>query len=156
MALTARDVMTTDLVSVTPSTPLSEFAWICTEHGISGCPVVGPDGRLVGIATKTDLLPRLLEGRHDFAANRDFRRRLGLGEEGVQAFAGAASESEEEVVGEVDDIMQEAVLTVPPETPLPVLARRMAEERVHRVLVSEGERLCGIVTSLDLLTRFSG
>jgi CBS domain-containing protein len=154
MGLTAQDIMTTELVTVTPSMSLSDFAWTCAQHGISGCPVVTTDGRLVGIASKTDLLPRLLEGRHDFAANRDFRRRLDLGEEGVQAFAGAASESEEEVVGEVDDIMQEDVLTVPPEIPLADLAHRMAEERVHRVLITEGDRLCGIVTSIDLLAHF--
>ena len=36
MPISARDVMTTELITVTPATPLSEFARICAEDNISG------------------------------------------------------------------------------------------------------------------------
>lgn len=154
MPKTAKEIMTTNLVTVTPSTPLREFARICAEDNVSGCPVVTVDGRLVGIVSKTDLLGRLLEGEHNYAANPDFRRMLGLGEEGVYEFGGSASESEGEVLGEVDDIMETDMITVPPDAPLPGVARMMAEDRIHRVLVTEKEKLVGIITSLDLLAHF--
>lgn len=153
MALTASDIMTRDPVTVTPATTLTHFARICAEDEISGCPVVGVDGRLLGIASKTDLLERLLEGRHDYAASRDFRGLLGLGEEGISDLPDASG-TEEELYGTIDDIMETDVVTVAPGAPLDEVARRMAEERIHRVLVVEGGRLLGLITSLDLLSHF--
>jgi CBS domain-containing protein len=156
MALSANDVMTTDLVTVTPATPLSEFARICYEDGVSGCPVVTIDGRLVGIVSKTDLLERLLEGRHDYASNPDYRRLLELGEEGVFGMNGSAAESEEELIGEVDDIMHREIVTFAPNTLISKIANRMARDRIHRVLiVDKEEKLQGIITSLDILQHFS-
>jgi CBS domain-containing protein len=156
MDLKAKDVMTRELVTVTPATTLTHFARICAEDEISGCPVVTVDGRLVGIASKTDLLERLLEGRHDYSANRDFRGLLGLGEEGLSSMGGTAHDSEEEVFGTVDDIMETEVVTVKPEEPIAAVAKRMALDRVHRVLVVEKGKLKGIITSLDLLAHFPG
>lgn len=130
MALTARDIMTTEVITVTPSTPLKEFARICAEDKISGAPVVTVDGRLAGIVSRTDLLERLAE-------IRDLDPQAG-----------------EEMPGEVQDIMQERIISVPPATTLDRVAKRMAEERIHRVLVTEKGKLVGIITSLDLLGRF--
>lgn len=154
MGLKARDIMTPDPETVTPATSLTHFARICAEDEISGCPVVTVDGRLVGVASKTDLVERLLEGRHDYSANRDFRRLLGLGEEGLAELAEMAAESEEELYGTVDDIMETEIVTVGPDEPVPLVARRMAEERIHRVLVVENDKLLGVITSLDVLAHF--
>jgi CBS domain-containing protein len=147
----ARDIMTADLLTVTPATTLTQFARILTEDNISGCPVVTVDGRLVGIASKTDLLSRLLEGRHDFAASPDFRGLLGLGEEGILPGRGTAQESEEEIFGTVEDIMEAEPVTVLPETSVLEVARALAENRIHRVLVVEKGKLLGIITSLDVI-----
>lgn len=154
MPKTARDVMTSELITVTPATPLTELARIFVEDEISGCPVVTVDGRLVGIVSKTDLLHRLLEGGHDYSENRDFRALLGLGEENLEQMGGMASESEQELLGAVDEIMQGDVLIVPPEMTLDRVARKMAQNRIHRVLVTQKTELLGIITSLDLLMHF--
>lgn len=155
MKATAKDIMTADLLTVTPATTLTQFARILTEDEISGCPVVTVDGRLVGIASKTDLLSRLLEGRHDFSASPDFRGLLGLGEEGLVAGRGAAEESEEEVFGTVEDIMQSDPVTVLPDASVLDIARVLAENRIHRVLVQEKGKLKGIITSLDVIAHFA-
>jgi CBS domain-containing protein len=152
---TAKDIMTADLLTVTPATTLTQFARILTEDNISGCPVVTVDGRLVGIASKTDLLARLLEGRHDFASSPDFRGLLGLGEEGLVAGRGTAEESEEEVFGTVEDIMQQNPVTVLPDASILDIARALAENRIHRVVVVEKGRLKGIITSLDVIAHFA-
>lgn len=154
MTKLARHVMTSEVITVTPSTPLSEFARICAEDEISGAPVVTVDGRLVGIVSKTDLIARVLEGGHAFASNRDFRALFGLGEQDVGAMPGMASESEEEVVGTVQDVMQTDVVSVGPDAPVHEVAWKLATEGIHRVVVTEGERLLGIITSLDLLRVF--
>jgi CBS domain-containing protein len=135
MPLLARDVMTTELITVTPATPLSEFARICTEDGISGCPVTRADGTLCGIASKTDLLNHLLDRHPHHGSKREF----------------PVWEDESLQVG---DIMTESVLTVGPATPLAEIAERMARDRIHRVVVMDGDRMVGIVTSIDLLARF--
>ena len=61
MPLTAGDVMTTQLITVTPSTSLTEFARLCSEDNISGAPVTRVDGTRMGIVSKTDVIQRLLD-----------------------------------------------------------------------------------------------
>lgn len=141
--LTAKDVMQTELATVSPVTSLTRFARMCAEDNISGCPVVGVDGRLLGIVTKTDLLDRLLAGQ-------EYHGILGLGAEGV-----TTAEAEEEAYGQVNEIMETEVVTVAPDTPIADVARLMASERIHRVLVIENDRLVGLISSLDLLGRMA-
>ena len=50
----ARDVMTTTVVSVGPESEVREIAKPLTEHRISAVPVVGSDGKLVGIVSEGD------------------------------------------------------------------------------------------------------
>lgn len=131
---TVAEIMQAEVITVTPATPLVEFARIVAEDRISGAPVVEVGGRLVGIVSKTDLVERMLED--------DPRYGIGQGEE--WNYEGR----------QVGDIMSDQVLTVTPETPLDRVAARMAADRVHRVVVMEGDRLAGIVTSIDLLAHF--
>ena len=60
----------------------------------------------------------------------------------------------------VADSMRHGVMTCPPETPLPVVARMMAEHRIHSVVVTDldgvSEHAWAIVTDLDLLTALEG
>ena len=51
----------------------------------------------------------------------------------------------------VRDIMTPAAYTVPHDTPIADLARTMVTGRIHRLLVTRGGHVVGIVTSLDLL-----
>lgn len=51
----AKDVMTTDVICVTPDTPLSEIARLFERHGIKRVPVL-EDGKLAGIVTRGNLV----------------------------------------------------------------------------------------------------
>jgi acetoin utilization protein AcuB len=53
-------VMTHEVVTVTPDTPIEEAARIMVENDISGIPVVS-QGKLVGIIAETDLFKTFLE-----------------------------------------------------------------------------------------------
>src|SRR3989338_6943461 len=55
-----RDMMTKNVITVTPNTSLKEVGRILKEKRISGVPVVDSTERIVGIITVTDIL-RLLE-----------------------------------------------------------------------------------------------
>lgn len=57
-ALTAREVMSREVISVLPSTPFQGLVELLARHRISGVPVVDEGERLVGIATEADVLAR--------------------------------------------------------------------------------------------------
>jgi len=50
-----REIMTTDIVTVSPDTSLSDVAEVMSEHEIHHLPVVSGSGKVVGIVTTTDL-----------------------------------------------------------------------------------------------------
>ena len=58
--LEAREVMTKQVISVTPKTTIEEAARLLLAHKIGGLPVV-EGGMLVGIITETDVLEALVE-----------------------------------------------------------------------------------------------
>lgn len=58
MSLTARDIMTSSVRTVSPETPVRDLAQLLAESDISGVPVVDKQGRVIGIATETDVLSR--------------------------------------------------------------------------------------------------
>ena len=58
IALLARDVMTTEVVTVPPSMTVQELARLLAERHISGVPVVDHMGRVLGIVSEADILSR--------------------------------------------------------------------------------------------------
>lgn len=143
--LRVRDVMNGDPISVTPSMTLSELARVLNSNEISGVPVVDGQDRVIGVVSKTDLV------RH-FIDQPDRTRESGLimdiDEEEMISFDDLLSDSDEVV----EVIMSNEPLTARQDDSIGSVARRMADERVHRVIVTdENGQLLGIVTSLDLL-----
>ncbi|MDH3592919.1 MAG: CBS domain-containing protein [Planctomycetota bacterium] len=136
--MTAKDVMTRELLTVTPATPLREFARLCAEDNVSGAPVVRVDGALVGIISRTDLMRRLLEDDPMFGGSSPAEGLPSIGEDNRQ----------------VADVMETKVVSVAPDTPVHEVAELMVEDRIHRVLVVENDEPVGIITSLDLLAHY--
>ena len=139
MSKTAGDIMTTDLITVTPTTPIREFARICVEDNISGAPVLNVDGSLAGLVSKTDLLERLLEDDPRHAQENESLTDMWLGENHPIA-----------------EIMVEDMVTAKPDNPISDVAALMAEHRIHRIVVTENGKCVGLITSLDLLSNFGG
>ncbi len=65
----ARDVMTSDVVSVRPDTPTRQVARLLLEKGISACPVVDEGGVPIGMVSEGDLIGR---GETEREARRDW------------------------------------------------------------------------------------
>jgi CBS domain-containing protein len=63
--LRAGDVMTRDVVSVHPETPVAEAAKMLLQAGVKRLPVTDPRGRVVGIASRGDLLRPFLRRDED-------------------------------------------------------------------------------------------
>jgi CBS domain-containing protein len=126
VVMLVQDVMQKGILSVSPELGLADFEQMLTSEDISGAPVMGSDDRLVGIASKTDIVRALSEQ------------------------AGArADELAPELT--VEDIMTSDVVTAGPSEPVQDVARRMIDGRLHRVLVVEDGEVVGIVTTFDLL-----
>ena len=137
----AQDVMTVEVVSVSPETPVAEIAQTLLERRISAVPVLADDGRLLGIVSEGDLIHGL--------GSADAKRSWWL-----DLLASPTARAQEYVKSHgrrASDVMTRAVVSVAPDTPLPEIARLLEARRIKRVPVLGDGRLLGIVSRADLL-----
>lgn len=140
-SLTAKDVMNPQVLTVSPDATVEELSVFLVENQISGAPVVDAHGKLLGMASLTDIAESE-PLRDETEAPAGGRRRHGAGLRGL-------SSRRADLL--VRDIMTPAAFAVPENTPVAQLARTMVAGRIHRLLVIRDHRTVGIVTSLDLL-----
>ena len=138
----AHQIMTKDVITVTPQTTIEEAAKIMLRTHISGLPVLNDAGRLVGIVSESDFLRRseIGTGRKRFSWLQFI---LGAGR--------VASEFVRERGRKVGDVMTPDPITVDEETPLEDLVRLMEKNDIKRLPVMSGRTLKGIVTRSNLL-----
>ena len=152
MALTARDVMQTEVKTVPPELTLPNLERAFVDKGVSGFPVVDADGMLVGIISRSDVVRHLTVERSREEILSDYYRYGGMGDvpsESLESIGGRVGARAERV--SVGEAMLRAVVTVAPGDPLPEVARKLVDHHIHRVPVVDGDRLVGIVSSLDLV-----
>jgi CBS domain-containing protein len=138
-----RDVMTTEVVAVEPSTSFKEIVARLARHRISAVPVLDADRRVLGIVTEADLL--LKQEHPDPEANLapvwSRRRRR----EQRKAAAVVAAK-----------LMTAPAITVPPSATVAEAARCVHAAGVRRLpVVDQTGRLVGIVSRADLLMVFT-
>jgi CBS domain-containing protein len=61
--LAAADVMTTDVITISPETTVRDIATLLHSKRISGVPVVDTAGNILGIVTEGDLVTSSSPGR---------------------------------------------------------------------------------------------
>lgn len=54
----AKDLMTKDIISVAPTMPIKKLAMTLIKNQISGAPVTGKNGKIVGIVSEADLVAK--------------------------------------------------------------------------------------------------
>lgn len=140
------DVMTTDVVAVTPDTPFKRIARLLADHRIGAVPVVDPARRPVGIVSEADLLrkteltnspprPPLVP-----ALDRWLHRHARAKAAGVRAA----------------QVMAAPVVTVEASRPLIDAARLFHARRLRHAPVVDGRgTLVGMVSRADLLKPFT-
>ncbi len=139
-----KELMSREVVTVGPATPLKEVARLLAEHGISGLPVCDEHGRVVGVISEGDILYK----------ERGFvQRRGGLLAPLLQAARrGELEKARARTAGEA---MSAPALTIGPERPAAAAARLMVERHVNRLpVVADDGSLLGIVTRADLVRAF--
>ena len=138
----AHQIMTKNVITVTPHTTIETAAKIMLRTHISGLPVLDDAGNLVGIVSQSDFLRR---------------SEIGTGNKRpkwLQFFVGpgkAATDFVHERGRKVEDVMTEEPVTVDEETPLEDLVRLMEKKDIKRLPVMSGNVLKGIVTRSNLL-----
>lgn len=126
-AVTCGGVMTRDLITADPDTPLSEAVRLFRAHAIKSLPVVGKDGELIGLILQADLIAALVSGRASLpipVRRKEPRAR---------------------------DIMRAAGAAVAHDLPVGVLLNRLARQGAEVVPVLRDGQLAGIITRSDIL-----
>lgn len=175
IVLKIRDVMTTDVLTLSPATTVREAAELLVAHHVGGAPVVAGQ-RVVGVLSLTDIadfeanVPAVPSERTDEVewgdlteTPRDYESEAepagtfftelwtDVGAE-VDARFDAARMSERDVLGEhtVDEVMSRTVHSMSPDAQVDAAAYQMQELGIHRVLVMDKGKLLGIVTTMDV------
>ncbi|GAA3388121.1 CBS domain-containing protein [Streptomyces roseoviridis] len=130
------DVMTHTAVAIGRDAPYKEIVALMDQWKVSALPVLEGEGRVVGVVSEADLLPK-----------EEFRG----GEPGPDEFAEAAKAG----AVRAGELMSSPAVTVHPGATLAEAARIMARRRVKRLpVVNEIGLLEGVVSRSDLLKVF--
>jgi CBS domain-containing protein len=138
------EVMTRDVVSVTPDRPLKDVAAALVERGVSGLPVCDEDGAVVGVLSEADLLVK--QGGAPERSGGLFAWLVDT------ASAPDLAKLRAHTAGEA---MTAPAITVESGAPVSEAARTMVSLGVNRLPVVEDGRLVGIVTRADLVRLFT-
>ena len=122
----ALDIMQKGVMTVSPELSVTDLEEFLTIEEISGVPVTGPGGQIMGIVSKTDIVRTLSETAH---------QRSELLQPDLTA----------------GDIMTKETVTVSPDEDVREVAQRMIDGHLHRVIVTSSEDVLGIITTFDLL-----
>lgn len=139
------DLMTTDVVTTSPTTLLKAAARELAARGVSGLPVVDAGGNVVGVLSEADVLAKEVDGG---PGDRNLLRRL---------LEGPLLDDRYDAVT-VGDAMSAPAIVIHPDDPVTDAATRMLAEGINRLPVvsrENGASLVGIVTRADLVRAFT-
>ncbi|MFN3396847.1 MAG: CBS domain-containing protein, partial [Thermodesulfovibrionales bacterium] len=135
----ARDIMTENVLTASPETPIEEIARALIKNRISGMPVVDKENRVLGVVSESDIIyreihrePHLLERLGEIILPEE-RRKEKAGEK-------------------VSDIMTSPAITAFEDARLNELVQIITEKKIKRIVIVDREgRLKGIVSRIDIV-----
>jgi CBS domain-containing protein len=143
----AAEVMVTNVITVNPDACVQDVARTLLGARISGVPVVGPKGELLGIVSEGDLMRRVEAGT---GRKRPWWLAIFTDREVL------AAEFIREHSRKVTDVMTRDVVTASPDTPLSTIANLLEKNAIKRVPIVEGGKVVGIVSRANLLQALAG
>ncbi|MEK6741981.1 MAG: CBS domain-containing protein [Nitrospirota bacterium] len=143
--LTAKDIMTKDVVTVTPDTSIEELSNLLVSNEISGVPVVDAGSAIVGIVTENDLISR--NKRLHIPTVVSFLDAV-IYLESSKKFA---EDVKRLTATKVGDICVKKVVTITEDTTLTDIATLMSEKKVHLLPVVASGKIVGIVGKRDVV-----
>lgn len=162
MPLLVSDVMTKDVRSVPPDLPLLDLERILVQSTLGGAPVVRGD-ELIGVVSRTDVLRRLLAAQ-EFReyAQTEQRRTISVFDVPLHELWPTSTRVLDPGIETqlrtlcVADVMARNPITIAADASLDSAGRIMLEQHIHRVIVVEGRKPVGIVSTFDIVRCFCG
>ena len=137
----AREVMTPHVITAGVDTPFKELAAIMARRGVSTLPVLDGQGRVTGVVSEADLLPKQEFQEDPKARPRQRWRRRAARDRAAGTTAG--------------DLMTAPAVTIGPDESVVAAARLMERRKIKRLPVTGPDaRLEGIVSRCDLVRVF--
>jgi CBS domain-containing membrane protein len=145
-AVTAAEIMTTDVVAVKPDTPVTDVAAAMGKRGVSGVPVVDAENKVVGVISEKDFLSRM--------GVKDAKNFMSLVASCLMTKGCVALPIKAALAG---DLMNSPAVTVGPDTPVRDLARLLTQKGINRMAVTDpAGRLLGLVSRGDIIKATTG
>jgi CBS domain-containing protein len=138
----ASDVMTPRVISIEPDAPIMRAVRLMLQNRVSGLPVIGPKGELVGMVTEGDFIRRGEIGTQR-RRNRWLEFLIGPGR--------LADEYVHARGRKVEEVVTREPITVTPDTRLDEVVRLMERHRIKRLPVLREGALVGIVTRANIM-----
>ena len=176
--LTVREIMQKDVLTVLPETTVRELTRLLSEQGISGAPVVNQAGHVVGVVSATDIVRLAAEEADLHLADARWLARAEAPVLEVSPGDDLAGEDDGDVLAsyflpednpvvepdweaqmgeaafeefQVGDIMTPVSFSIGPDATVKEVADFLVRGRIHRAIVTLGDHLLGIVTTMDVL-----
>ncbi|NCD24541.1 MAG: CBS domain-containing protein [Deltaproteobacteria bacterium] len=142
---TAKDIMTTPVITILPDADVTEAARLLLDKQINGLPVVDALDNLVGILCQSDLVR--------MQKSLPIPSLFTLWDGFVPLSSAALIETEVKRIAasKVSQAMTTKIVTIPPDMGLDEIAALMVDKKFHTLPVVENGRLIGIVGKKDIL-----
>lgn len=150
-ALTARQIMRTDVQTIADGAGLLEAVRKLADGRISGMPVTDEAGHVIGVLSIRDVLDHLSENpeQQRLFAPRNYYLTTDEDEFAPEEFD--EIEVPEDAEATVADVMTAQVFAVKIDADLADVARAFVEHQVHRLLVTDRGKHVGLVSVMDLM-----
>jgi len=141
-----KDLMSTNVLTISKDTSVEEIAGILAENNISGVPVVDEENRVIGIVTQKDLLYKDIKPR--FPAVVEILGGM-IFLSGVKEYN---TELKKLVATKAEELMTKKVITISPDSSVEKAAAIMVDKNINRIpVVDEGNHLLGIISRADII-----
>jgi len=147
--LRAKDIMTSDVITVKQDVTIEELARILMKNQISGAPVVDEKGKLNGIVTENDLISKNSR-LHIPTILRLFDAYIPLGASRLE------SEIKKMTALTVGEMCTKDVISVDEEASVEYVATLMTEKKIHHLPVMKEGKIVGIIGKRDLIKGLAG
>ena len=121
------ELMQTEVQTVPSDAVVNDAVVVLAESRVSALPVVDGTGRMVGVISSTDVLASEEEAEDEKARDALFEKTL------------------------VRDLMTPRPLTIAPDAEVKEAAQQMLYADVHRLFVTQGDRLIGVISTTDIM-----
>lgn len=139
----AKNIMTSEVFTVSPEATVREIATILAKKGISALPVVDL-GEVVGIVSHGDLLHR-----QELGTDRDRTHMSWPGS--IEEKDAAATFDAKEHGMRAGDIMTRNVISIPEDASLAEIVDALESNNIKRLLVMRGTKFVGVVSRSDIV-----